>query len=173
MNIGLVSNNYSSITNGAGALSSARSSAENAKFDDLLQSMLKKQEEKTISSTVSSSEIAEAGRLNGEYTTSFNGMYTSAADKTAKPQGAAANQAGKIVNQKTIDKTSKLYEKSMELETFFVKQMLSSMRKTISKANESGYAQNMYEDMLYDEYATSMTKNAGFGLADQIYLSLV
>ena len=26
--------------------------------------------------------------------------------------------------------------------------------------------------MLFDEYATSMTKNAGFGLADQIYLSL-
>jgi flagellar protein FlgJ len=30
----------------------------------------------------------------------------------------------------------------------------------------------MYEDMLYDEYATSMTKNAGFGLADQIYMQL-
>ena len=27
--------------------------------------------------------------------------------------------------------------------------------------------------ILYDEYATAMTKNAGFGLADQIYLSLV
>ena len=26
-----------------------------------------------------------------------------------------------------------------------------------------------YEDMLFDEYATAMTKNAGFGLADQIY----
>ena len=30
----------------------------------------------------------------------------------------------------------------------------------------------MYEDMLYDELAVSMTKNAGFGLADQIYLEL-
>ena len=50
--------------------------------------------------------------------------------------------------------------------------MLSEMRKTIMKANESDFAQNMYEDMLFDEYATAMTKNAGFGLADQIYLSL-
>lgn len=176
MNVGLVSNSYSSITNGAGALNSARSNAENAKFSELLESMRRSQEkseEASSKSTISSSEIAENGRLNGEYTSSFSGLYTSAMDKAAKPQGAAANQAGKIVNQKTIDKTSKLYEKSMELETFFVKQMLSSMRKTVMKTNESGFAQNMYEDMLYDEYATSMTKNAGFGLADQIYLSLV
>lgn len=174
MNLGLVSNTYSSITNGASALNSARSNAENAKFSDLLESLKRKQEEENnAGATVSSSEIAENGRLNGEYTTSFSGMYTSAADKEARPQGAAANQAGKIVNPKTIDKTSKLYEKSMELETFFVKQMLSQMRKTVMKSNESGFAQNMYEDMLYDEYATSMTKNAGFGLADQIYLSLV
>ena len=62
----------------------------------------------------------------------------------------------------------------MELESFFVKQMLSSMRKTVSKSSlgGEGFAGNMYEDMLFDEYAASMTKNAGFGLADQIYLSL-
>ena len=47
------------------------------------------------------------------------------------------------------------------------------MRKTIMKSNENSFAQDMYEDMLFDEYATAMTKNAGFGLADQIYLSLM
>ena len=48
------------------------------------------------------------------------------------------------------------------------------MRKTVSKSGLGGndFASQMYEDMLYDEYAASMTKNAGFGLADQIYLSL-
>jgi flagellar protein FlgJ len=30
----------------------------------------------------------------------------------------------------------------------------------------------MYEDMLYDEYAKDYTKNAGFGLADQVYLEV-
>jgi len=57
-----------------------------------------------------------------------------------------------------------------------VKMMLSSMRSTLSgtsiNGEEKSYAQNMYEDMLYDELAISMTKNAGFGLADQIYLEL-
>ena len=95
-------------------------------------------------------------------------------DKYANPQGAAANQANPNVQQKKIDKTSKLYEKAMELESFFIKQMLSSMRKTVNKASlgNNDFAANMYEDMLYDEYATSMTKNAGFGLADQIYMQL-
>ena len=47
------------------------------------------------------------------------------------------------------------------------------MRKTVMRANgEQSYAEQMYEDMLYDEYATAMTKNAGFGLADQMYLQL-
>ena len=54
--------------------------------------------------------------------------------------------------------------------------MLSSMRNTVTKTNLSGkqneYAQNMYEDMLYDELSTTITKSAGFGLADQIYIQL-
>ena len=51
--------------------------------------------------------------------------------------------------------------------------MLSEFFKTVLKSQESDFAQQTYEDMLFDEYATAMTKNAGFGLADQIYLSLV
>ncbi|MCH5292265.1 MAG: rod-binding protein [Treponema sp.] len=61
----------------------------------------------------------------------------------------------------------------MELESYFVKQMLSEMRKTIMRADKQDFASQTYEDMLYDEYANALTKNAGFGLADQIYLSLV
>jgi len=51
--------------------------------------------------------------------------------------------------------------------------MLNSMRKTVMKSSENDFAKETYEDMLYDEYSVSMTKNGGFGLADQIYLSLV
>ena len=127
----------------------------------------------TKPSSISSSQILENGRFNGDYTTSFKGTFASELDKAARPSGAAANQANSHVESKKIDKTSELYEKSLELESFFVKQMLSSMRKTIMKANESDYARDMYEDMLYDEYANALTKTAGFGLADQIYLSLV
>ena len=169
MNVGLVANTYSGITGGNGALNTARTNSENAKFSDLIARL---QSQDDGRGTLSSAQIADEGRLNGDYTSGFAGTYTLEEDKTAKVSGAAANQANPHVQNKTIDKTSTLYEKALELEGFFVKQMLSQMRKTVMKSNEDSFAQSMYEDMLYDEFATAMTKNAGFGLADQIYLSL-
>jgi flagellar protein FlgJ len=116
--------------------------------------------------------IVESGRLNGDYTSTFRGTFTSPSDKAAAPSGMAHNAP----NDATIDKTSVLYEKALEFESYFVKIMLSSMRSSVTKTNligeENSFAQTMYEDMLYDELAVTMTKNAGFGLADQIYLEL-
>ena len=170
MDVGLVANTYSGITGGQGALNTARTNSENAKFSELVERLQAQDEGR---GTLSSSQIAEEGRLNGDYSTGYAGTYTLDSDKTAKVTGAAANQANPHVQAKTIDKTSKLYESALELEGFFVKQMLSQMRKTVMKSSENSFAQDMYEDMLFDEYATAMTKNAGFGLADQIYLSLM
>ena len=170
MNVGLISNTYSGITNGQSALQSARTNADKAKFSELLERFQAQNEGR---GTVASSQIAESGRLNGEYTTGFAGTYTLESDKTARPIGAAANQANVHVKSQTIDKTSELYQKSMELENYFVKQMISEMRKTVHRSGDTDFARQTYEDMLYDEYSTAMTKNAGFGLADQIYLSLV
>ena len=170
MDIGLV-NGFSNITNGDGAIQSANMNRDFSKFQDLVQSMQKKEK----SSTVSSSQILPEGKLNGDISSGFSGMFKEKSATRANPVGAAANQANSHVETKKIDKTSKLYEKSMELESYFVKQVLSSMRKTVSKSalGGTGMAGQMYEDMLFDEYAVNMTKNAGFGLADQIYLSLV
>lgn len=170
MDFGLVTNSYSGITNGNAALQSAKSNAENAKFAQMLETLNRQNDGR---GTVSSEQIADSGRMNGDYTTGYAGTFTREVDKTASAQGAARNQANPNVKPKEIDKTSVLYEKAMELEGFFVKQMLSSMRNTVMKSSEDDFAKKMYEDMLYDEYATSMTKTAGFGLADQIYLSLI
>jgi flagellar protein FlgJ len=48
------------------------------------------------------------------------------------------------------------------------------MRNTVQKSGliDQGFAGEMYEDMLYDEYAKDFTKNARFGLAGQVYLEL-
>ncbi len=167
MNVGQVST-VSSLTAGKGALSSARMSGEEARFSELLD-RLRPDDGK---SSLSSSQIARSGRLNGEYTTGFAGTFTSASDTDSLPRGAAANQSGSSGRDTRIDRTSELYEKAMELENYFVKQMLSSMRKTVMRSGESDFARDTYEDMLYDEYAAEMTKNAGFGLADQIYIQL-
>ncbi len=96
-----------------------------------------------------------------------------------RPLGAAANAGAKDAthaakHRVTIDRTDKLYEQCRELEGFVIKNLLEGMRKTVQKSGlmDGGFAGDMYEDMLYDEYAASLSKTAGFGLADQAYLEL-
>jgi flagellar protein FlgJ len=73
-----------------------------------------------------------------------------------------------------IDKEGKLYEQCLALETFLTKTIISGMRGTIQKSGlmDDSFAGKMYEDLLYDEYAATYTKNANFGLADLAYLEL-
>jgi flagellar protein FlgJ len=73
-----------------------------------------------------------------------------------------------------IDKKDKLYEQCEALETFLVKNILSGMRKNVMKSNllDTGMAGEIYEDMLWDEYAKEYTRSSGFGLAELAYLEL-
>lgn len=110
-------------------------------------------------------------RLPGDYISSLIPLRQTELDSASPATGAAANsgQTGKV------DRTSKLYEQALELESYFVKIMLSSMRNTVQKGGltgDTGFASNMYEDMLYDEFSRTVTRGAGFGLADQVYLQL-
>ena len=50
--------------------------------------------------------------------------------------------------------------------------MRGTLSGTSAYGTEKSYAQKMYEDMMFDELAVSVTKNAGFGLADQVYIEL-
>jgi flagellar protein FlgJ len=73
-----------------------------------------------------------------------------------------------------IDKNSELYEMCVELETCLLKNLIKSMRGTIQKTKliDTGFAGEMYEDMLYDEYAKSFAKNANLGFAEMAYRDL-
>lgn len=157
------------MTQSSAMIQNALHKNQSSKFADLLSAAQKK--EAADYSHISSKQVIPEGRLNGDFKTGFDKTFTHAADKSAAPQGAAANGSVRP-NDKKIDKTSKLYEKSMELESFFVKMMVDSMRKTVHSPTQDSFAKSMYQDMLYDEYTTSLTKQAGFGLADQIYLEL-
>lgn len=122
-------------------------------------------------SSFSSSEIKNDPRLPGDFISSFTIEHPTQDDHAAKASGAAAN----IGMKGSVDKTSKLYEQALELESYFVKIMLSSMRSTVTKSSltgENNFASKMYEDMQYDELSRTVTQNAGFGLADQVYLQL-
>ncbi|MFA6507894.1 MAG: rod-binding protein [Treponemataceae bacterium] len=102
----------------------------------------------------------------------------SAVPDVGRPLGAAANSGAKdkahAKQASKIDRTDKLYEQCREMETFLIKNLLSGLRKTVEKSelSDGGFAGQMYEDMLWDKYAESMSKNAGLGLADQAYIEL-
>jgi flagellar protein FlgJ len=115
----------------------------------------------TASSESSAKELVSSG------STVFEDLLAKAAEQqTAK----ASSNSKKTV----IDKTDKLYEQCEALETFLIKNLISSMRSTVQKSDlmDTGFAGKMYEDMLYDEYAKDFSKNANFGFAEMAYMEL-
>jgi peptidoglycan hydrolase FlgJ len=74
----------------------------------------------------------------------------------------------------TVDKSSELYKVCLDFEALFIKQMLNVMRKTVEKQGllDGGMSEDIFEDMLYDEYAKKMAQTAQFGLAETMYLQV-
>jgi flagellar protein FlgJ len=98
------------------------------------------------------------------------------ADMLARAQAEAdGGGAYPAARKPVIDKSDRLYEQCLELETFLTKTLISGMRSTIQKSgliDNNSFAGQIYEDMLYDEYAKTYTEGARFGLADLAYLEL-
>ncbi|TGL62702.1 cell division protein [Leptospira ognonensis] len=65
----------------------------------------------------------------------------------------------------------KLFDASVEFESVFVKMMLKEMKNSVHKEKliDGGYAEEIFEDMLYDEYSKDISKNESLGMAEQIY----
>jgi len=73
-----------------------------------------------------------------------------------------------------IVRDKELFEASLELENILVQNLIRSMRNTVQRTNliDTGFAGQVYEDMLFDEYARIVTRNAGFGFAEMVYREL-
>jgi Rod binding domain-containing protein len=65
----------------------------------------------------------------------------------------------------------KLYDTCVEMESLLWKQVLNSMKQTINKYKlvDGGMAENIFTDMLYDQYSMSLSKNSSTGLAKDMY----
>ncbi len=65
----------------------------------------------------------------------------------------------------------KLREVSQEFESLFVNELFKSMRNTVPKDEwlDGGLKQDIFEDMLYSEYAKMTSKAGGIGLSDMVY----
>ncbi|HBS05528.1 MAG TPA: cell division protein [Leptospiraceae bacterium] len=69
----------------------------------------------------------------------------------------------------------KLYETAQKFQALFMDMMLDSMRKTVNKEDNplyGGNRQDIFEDMLYDEYSQQLSQTPGMTLATDIYYSM-
>ena len=118
---------------------------ENRKSEDLSKSNF---EQELISSL-----FGDNDNTSIEKNEKFND-YEKSAKKIAKP-----------------NKDEKLWNVCIEMESIFVKQMLDQMKKGVDKGEflHGGYAEEIFEDMLYNEYALNISKNGNIGIAKNMY----
>lgn len=170
----LVNINYQGFgIQGYDVISATKSVSDLSRVEDSFDSVLKAAMEKnTVNGDIEKTE-------KNALTTGISGDYIQRGDSPfgKAPVGMAANSGDGDPNHNKkieIDRNSKLYKSALELESYIVKIMLNSMRNTLnsSLSMDNSYASQVYMDMLYDQLATTMTENAGFGLADQVYLQL-
>ncbi|HON79382.1 MAG TPA: rod-binding protein [Spirochaetota bacterium] len=92
-----------------------------------------------------------------------NNLHNSNVHSDAQSGTAGQNR------QRPVDR--RLMETCVEMESLLVSQMLKAMRKTVQK-NEmfhGGRAEEIFEDMLYDEYALRLSKTSNLGIARTMY----
>jgi len=72
---------------------------------------------------------------------------------------------------KQTTKEAKLKEACVEFESILISQMLKGLRATVDKSDlvDSGADGEIWEDVLYTQYAKNMARTASFGLAETIY----
>jgi len=89
-------------------------------------------------------------------------------------QGARNENEAPPARIPAIVRDKELFEAALELEGILVQNLIRGMRNTVQRTNliETGFAGEVYEDMLFDEYARIVTRNAGFGFAEMVYREL-
>ncbi|WP_020004440.1 rod-binding protein [Brachyspira innocens] len=119
--------------------------------------------------------------ITDKYNLSMNSANLSKLENTKKQYGNAKFSIDENIqntsDNNAVSKYVKDFEKkrlrqvSEDFEALMINQMLKEMRKTVDKSGliDGGMAEQIFEDMLYDEYAKEFSKTKTFGLADIIY----
>ena len=118
--------------------------------------------------------------ISAQYNNTVNNPYSAISNAQERNESSLFNsllrraQNSGSITDDGIDRTSELFEVCMELETILIKNMIKGMRSTVMKSNfiDTGFAGEVYEDLLYDEYAKTYARNAGLGFAEMAYREL-
>jgi flagellar protein FlgJ len=88
--------------------------------------------------------------------------------------GNATQRAQQLTRQAGGAEDQRLRDVCEQFEAIFVKLMLTSMRNTVEKSGlvDGGMAEEVFEDMLYDEYSGSIAKTTRLGISEMLYKEL-
>jgi len=97
-----------------------------------------------------------------------------AADRQLAAARRNSRMAGSAKTGDTGQDDKRLRKVCTEMESLFVKQLLTSMRKTIQKSGfiDGGSAEEIFTDMLDSKYAMKMASSRSLGLAEMLYSQL-
>lgn len=97
--------------------------------------------------------------------------YTSTYLDNVKNQTQAASASQTAVKDYSKATEEELLEACKEFEAYFVEQMFKAMRATVPKSESgtSASALDMFEDNLYQEYASQTADSGQLGLAQQLF----
>ncbi len=88
----------------------------------------------------------------------------------------AKQNAFEAVLNEAIEKkdNEKLKNACQEFEGYYLQQLFKEMRKTVPESGllEKSEGRDIFEDMLYEEYAKDMSKGKGTGLSEMLYRQL-
>ena len=79
------------------------------------------------------------------------------------------------INERNTKEEKELKKATEEFEAIFLKMMIDSMENTLNKENNpffGGKSEEIFQDMLNDERAKSMSQSGGIGLAEMLYKQL-
>ena len=87
---------------------------------------------------------------------------------------AAAGRSDRM-DDRTLPLDRRLMNSCVEMESIFVGRMLKEMRNTLHTEDRlihGGQAEEIFTDMLYDQYALTLSRTSNLGLARQLYNEL-
>ncbi len=87
---------------------------------------------------------------------------------------AALHQIGSQLPTDGKQRDAALWKVSLQFEAIFVQQMMSEMRKTVSKSDflPNGFAEDVHASMMDQAIADVSSKRSQFGIAESVYKQL-
>lgn len=93
-------------------------------------------------------------------------------DKLKSKVQTPTNNSSPTLDSKISELDEELMEACKSFETYLVEQTIKEMKKTIPKDEEDSDKFGFFQDMLYSEYAMSITEQGDIGLAKELYESM-